>query len=130
MTDTPEKALREAEEWLISAKDKLAIAEDEEEAANVCCALAIHAIIRANDAICLKFEKRKPTKHDDISYIFEKLIRKEMIGKENLGFVRLLEKAMFDKSGADYGKKEFTFEDAQDYVERAEEFMLGVKRHI
>jgi len=40
MTDTPERAIVEAESWLLSAKDKLAAAE-EEGAINVCCALAI-----------------------------------------------------------------------------------------
>jgi hypothetical protein len=54
MTDTAERAINEAEEWLASAKDKLALSESDEGAANVCCALAIHAIIRANDAVSLK----------------------------------------------------------------------------
>jgi len=130
MTDTAEKALKEAEEWLISAKDKLAIAEDEEGAANVCCALAIHAIIRANDAICLKFENIKPTKHDNLPQLFEKIIKKGSVGKENLRFVRLLTNAMSDKSGADYGKKTFSYGEAKDYVEEAEEFVSAIKGYI
>jgi hypothetical protein len=99
MSDTPERAIKEAEEWLASTKDKLIVAEEEEEAANVCCALAIHAIIRANDALCLKFLNIKPTKHDDIPYIFEKIVKEGKIEKNNLRFVKLLEKAMSDKSG-------------------------------
>lgn len=53
--DTPERAVGEAEEWLVSAKGKLEAAESDRPAANVCCALAVHAIIRANDALSLKF---------------------------------------------------------------------------
>ncbi|MFH0817633.1 MAG: hypothetical protein V1909_03280, partial [Candidatus Micrarchaeota archaeon] len=64
MTDSPERAIGEAENWLVSAKDKVALAESEEVAANVCCSLAIHAIIRANDAITLKFLRLKGTRHD------------------------------------------------------------------
>ena len=127
MSEAPERALKEAEEWLVSAKDKLAVAENEEGAANVCCALAIHAIIRANDALSLKFENVKPTKHDDAPHLFEKMVRNGKIGRENLRFVRLLEKAVSDKSGADYGKKVFSYEDAKSYVESAEEFVSAIK---
>ncbi len=49
MSDTFERAFAEAESWLASAKHGLVEAEDEEARANVCCAQAIHAIIRAND---------------------------------------------------------------------------------
>jgi len=130
MTDTPERAMREAEEWLISAKDKLIVAEDEEEAANVCCSLAIHAIIRANDSLCLKFENKKPTRHEDISHMFENIMVKRNVGRENVRFVRLLEKAMKDKSGADYGKETFRYEDAKDYVEKADEFISAIKGYL
>jgi len=130
MSDTYERAMKEAEEWLVSAKDKLIIAEDEEEAANVCCSLAIHAIIRANDALTLKYENKKPTKHDDVPHIFKEIINKKSIGKENIRFVRLLEKAMEDKSGADYGKREFSYEEAKKYVDNAEEFVSAMKGYI
>lgn len=54
MTDTHERAFHEAESWLVSAKHGLAEAEDDYASSNVCCAQAIHAIIRANDALSLK----------------------------------------------------------------------------
>ena len=130
MSDKPERALREAEEWLVSAKDKLAAAEEEGEAANVCCALAIHALIRANDALALKFLNLKATRHDDAPHMFEKLINTGKIGRENIRFARLIEKAVSDKSGADYGKKAFDYEDAKRYVESAEEFVAAVKGYI
>ncbi len=127
MTDTAERAIKEAEEWLISAKDKLALAESDEGAANVCCALAIHAIIRANDAISLKFLRLKATRHDDASAMFSKVLQQGKIGSENRRFLRLLQKAMSDKSGADYGKKAFHYSEAKKYVEEAEEFVAAVK---
>jgi uncharacterized protein (UPF0332 family) len=130
MKDNAERAIKEAEAWLVSAKDKLIIAEDEEEAANVCCALAIHAIIRANDALCLKFLNLKPTKHDDIPHIFDNIIKEGKIGKGNHHFMKLLEKVKLDKSGADYGKKEFSYEEAKDYVGKAEEFVSAMKGYI
>ena len=55
MTDNPERAIEEAEEWMQSAHEKLPRAMSNPRAASVCCGEAIHAIIRANDAITQKF---------------------------------------------------------------------------
>jgi len=79
------------------------------------------------DALSLKFENVKPTKHDDAPPLFEKIVRNGKIGRENLRFVRLLEKVVSDKSGADYGKKTFSYEDAKRYVESAGEFASAVR---
>ena len=68
MTDSPEKALKEAEAWLVSAKHMLVEAHSDEGLSGVCCAEAIHSIIRANDALMLKFYKVKPTRHDDVPF--------------------------------------------------------------
>lgn len=130
MTDNPERAIKEAGAWLVSAKDKLALAETEEFEANVCCALAIHAIIRANDSVSLKFLGLKATRHDDAPTLFSKLLQQGKIISENKRFLRLLQKAVVDKSGADYGKSTFDYEDAKKYVEDAEEFIAAVNEII
>jgi len=127
MIDTAERAIKEAEDWLVSAKDKLAIAESDDSAANVCCALAIHAIIRANDAVSLKHLGIKATRHDDAPAIFSRLTQQGKLARENTRFLRLLQRAMKDKSGADYGKRVFHYEDAQKYVADAEEFISAAK---
>ena len=75
--DTSGRAIKEAAEWLVSAKDKLLLAEEDDSAANVCCALAIHAIIRANDALALEFLHAKATRHDDASMLSPKSSSRE-----------------------------------------------------
>lgn len=127
MSDSPEKALKEAEAWLVSAKDKLIAAQEDEELSSVTCAQVIHAIIRANDALTLHHLGIKATRHDDIVTIFSRLIREGKISKSNELFKDLLARVVKDKGGADYGKKEFTLEDAQEYVEKGEEFVNAVK---
>ena len=127
MNDNPERAIKEAEEWLVSAKDKLIVAKEDEEVSNVCCALAIHAIIRANDALTLHHLGKKATRHDDVVTIFDNLMREGKISKSHVAFKSLLAKTMRDKSGADYGKQAFTLEEAEEYVEKAEEFINAVK---
>lgn len=127
MTDTPERALHEAESWLVSAKHSLADASDDEAGANVCCAQSIHAIIRANDALSLKFLGHKPTRHDDAAIVFAKLIREGKLPESAGLFKDLIADAMRDKSGADYGKASFSYEAAEEYVEKADEFIAMVK---
>jgi uncharacterized protein (UPF0332 family) len=126
MMDNPERAIMEAEGWLASAKEKLRDAQDEAALANVCCALAIHAVIRANDALSLRYLGIKPTRHDDMVTVFSKLLRNNL-PKEDMRFKELIGKVPRDKSGADYGKKEFSYAEAEEYVEKAEEF-VGMAR--
>ena len=127
MTDTPERALHEAEDWLLSARQSLIDADGDEARSNVCCAQAIHAIIRANDALSLKFLGHKPTRHDDAAIVFMKIAREGKLPEGAVGFRGLIADAMRDKSGADYGKRSFSYEDARKYAERAGHFIAMVK---
>ncbi len=127
MTDNPERALKEAESWLVSAKHSSVNAGEDDASANVCCSQAIHAVIRANDALSLKFLGHKPTRHDDAAIVFAKLVREGKLPKNSEDFKDLIANAMRDKSGADYGKQSFSQEDAQEYVELAEQFIAMVR---
>lgn len=130
MGDNPGRAIREAEGWLESATEKLGEARDEPAMANVCCALAIHAIIRANDALSLKFLGLKGTRHDDLAAVFSKMLREGKLPESDGRFRDVLAKAAADKSGADYGKKEFSYWEAEEYVEDAEEFVNAARCRI
>jgi len=128
--DTSERALKEAEGWLVSAKDKLIQAREDEVLANVVCAQAIHAIIRANDALTLKFLKVKTTRHDDATVLFVKMIKSKNIADSDTRFKEVLARIVRDKSGADYGKKQFSLEEAEAYVNDAEEFVNMAIKYV
>src|SRR3989344_5123895 len=102
MNDTYERALQEAESWLVSAKHGLAEAEDDYASANVCCAQAIHAVIRANDALSMKFLSHKPPRADGAPIGFGKLVRRGKPPRQGAEFKDLVGYSMKDKSGADY----------------------------
>jgi len=85
MMDSPEKAVAEAEAWLDGARNAMA---GEAGALNVCCAQAIHSIIRANDALCMKFIGHKPTRHEDIPHLLRKMISQGKIKPERCGILR------------------------------------------
>lgn len=125
--DNPQRALKEADGWLVSAKESLKGAEKDTEVANVCCAEAIHAIIRANDALSMKFFGMKATRHDDAAIIFVKLIKQGKLPKGAETFKDIVASAMRDKSGADYGKGSFSREDALWYLTQAESFIAMAK---
>lgn len=127
MTDTPARALHEAENWLASASHILADATEDEARANVCCAQFIHALIRANDALSLKFLGYKATRHDDAAVVFAKIVREGKLPESAAEFKSVMAQAMRDKSGADYGKSSFSYKDAQRYAERAGHFVAIVK---
>ena len=119
--------MKEAESWLVSAKHSLLEAEEDDASANVCCSQAIHAVIRTNDALSLKFLGHKPTRHDDTAIVFAKLVREGKIPDRAKPFKDLIADAMRDKSGADYGKQSFSYENAQKYVERTEQFVSAIR---
>ena len=75
----------------------------------------------------LKLMKMKGTRHDDAPALFSKMLQQGKLAGENRRFLPLIQKAMSDKSGADYGKKAFSFEDAKNYVGAAEEFVAAMK---
>jgi hypothetical protein len=72
----------------------------------------------------------KPTRHDDAPAVFSKLLEQGKLRAENRRFLRLLQRASVDKSGADYGKSTFCYEDALRYVQEAEEFVAAMKGAI
>ncbi|MDO8339297.1 MAG: hypothetical protein Q7T16_01425 [Candidatus Burarchaeum sp.] len=121
-TDTAEKALSEAREWLSTAE--LALSHCKTGApASVACAEAIHAIIRANDALTIHFLNRKATRHDDMPFLFLDLLRQGKLEKTHEHFHSLLSRALHAKSGADYGRQMFTLQDADYFVKGAREFL-------
>ena len=128
MMDNPEKAVAEAEAWLKGAHKTLEARTVG--TANVCCAQAIHSIIRANDALCMKFMGHKPTRHEDMPHAFRKMMDQQRIGAEERRFEHLLAKAMASKSGADYGKADFKWSDAEFFVKEAEEFISMAKKYL
>lgn len=128
--DTAERAIAEAFEWLESAKASLGRCEDDSAACNVACSQAIHSIIRANDALTLKFLGKKGTRHDDAPALFAHLIKHAFLKKDDEKFASIIANAMVKKSGADYGKDVFLRKDAEKLVQHAEEFAHAAGKYV
>jgi uncharacterized protein (UPF0332 family) len=130
MKDEPAKALEEAKIWLKTAEMALKEANHNKASIPVACAEAIHSIIRANDALTLHFLGKKSTRHDDAPYLFLELIKQGKLERKDDAHVEFLMQAMRSKSGADYGKEEFTLKQAEYFVSKANEYLDFVERKI
>ncbi len=130
MIDSPQRALAEAEEWLQSSKLMSERVEKHQLAVAVCCAQAIHALIRANDALTLSYLGKKSGRHDDAPFLFMELIKQNKIEEKESLFEKILMKAMQEKSGADYGKSSYSKKDAHYFIQEAEKFISMVKIYI
>ena len=74
--------LEEAEAWLASAEYLLEAAGQPRARFTVAIAQAIHAIIRSNDALTMRFLGRRSTRHDDAVVLFRELVRTDRIPPE------------------------------------------------
>ena len=120
----------EALEWLESAKTTLGHAEHEPIVCSVACSQAIHSLIRANDALCMKFLEKKATRHDDAPALFRLLVKNGYLRKEDEKLSSILVEAMSRKSGADYGKDSFSLRDAKKLVADVEFFALAARKYL
>ena len=123
--DNPEKAIGEAGSWLEGANQALEAGDS-----NVACAMAIHSIIRANDALCLRFLGRKATRHDDAHIMFNRILNQGKLPAGEREHAFAVARAMQNKSGADYGKIDFSREQAKNTVVDAGKFLEMAKGHL
>lgn len=93
--------LEEADAWYESA---IATFESDRgrERFTVAVAQAIHALIRANDALTTKYLGKRSTRHEEASVLFGDLIKRDKIDPKFSGFRKLLSKAAAEKSDFDY----------------------------
>lgn len=127
-SDSPAKALADAKVWLASAEETFT--RSGERSHVVAAAQAIHAIIRANDAITSELIGKKATRHDDAPLLFKQLIREGKLPAGSERFALLLFRSMESKSGADYGRGDIGKWDAEYFVTGAREFVALAEKCI
>ncbi|MDI6639953.1 MAG: hypothetical protein QMD78_03930 [Methanocellales archaeon] len=122
------KELKEAEFWLESAKDLMDVMSPDKEKYTVAVAQAIHSIIRANDALTLKFLKKRAMRHDDAVRLFRDLIGLNKIPSKfaDLGSAIIIP-AVQTKSKADYKGIEVSKAEAERWLRKAQKFIECAK---
>ena len=89
----------------------------------VAIAMAIHSIIKANDALTFKFMNITAKRHDDARRLFEDLIKKNFVKAEYANYKNIIQDAITNKAKAEYRGAFFSKNDFEDMKKKAEKFL-------
>ena len=89
----------------------------------VAITMLIHATIKANDALTLKFMNITARRHDDARRLFEDLIKKNLIKAEYASYNLILQDVISAKAKADYRGGFFSKKEFGEMKRKAEKFM-------
>jgi hypothetical protein len=116
--------LEQSRIWLDAAKYAVSLSDAPNAKYIVGTAMAIHAIIKANDALSFKFLNTTAHRHDDARRLFEDIIRRNLIKSEYAGNKRIIQDAINNKARAEYRISSFSKSEAEDMIRKAEKFIM------
>lgn len=123
--------IREAEFWLESARSLLNSPYEDSEKYTVAVAQAIHSIIKANDALTMKFLGKRAIKHQDAIGLFLQLVTGNKIPAKFSDLRKtVLEPAIQTKSKADYKGLRSSKSDAEKWIRLAEKFLKSAQESL
>lgn len=122
------RELEEAESWLEAAKFTLENTARGSERFTTAVAQAIHALIRANDALTVRFLRKRSSRHEDAAALFGDLVRQNKIPAPFASQRKLLVRASAEKSKYDYKGVAVGKDEAARWIRDTAEFIVGVKQ--
>ena len=117
------KDLEEAASWLDAAQFTLANTTKGRARFTVAIAQSIHALIKANDALTMRFLGRRSTRHEDAAAMFGTLIKQDKVPPKYAHLRSLLTRAIAAKPEYDYKGTEAGQEEAKRWVREVAEFI-------
>ena len=125
------REVKEAEFWLKSAKDLFDSEIPNPEKYTVVTAQVIHSIIKANDALTLKFLGKRAIRHDDAPQLFLNLIKFNKIPSKFADLRKtVIIPAINTKSRADYKGIKVSKTEAERWIRMGEKFLKSVKECV
>lgn len=119
----------QAKAWIEGAKH-VAEGEGSNQKYNVAVAMMIHAIIKANDALTIKFLNITSRRHDDAARFFDDLIKKNFVKSEYAKYGEIIQEAIHNKAKAEYRLSFFSKSDFENFKRKAEKFLKLVEELI
>ncbi len=113
----------QAKLWLEGAKYIADYNSEDRDKYAVAVAMAIHAIIKANDALTFKFMNTTARRHDDARRLFEDLVKRNFIKTKHANYNQIIQEAINNKSKAEYRVSFFSKNDFEDMKRKAEKFL-------
>ena len=116
--------VKEAEAWIESARALVGNDVMGEERYTVVVAQSIHSIIRANDAMTLRFLGKRAIRHEDSPRMFLDMVTGNKIPPQYAGLRKdILLPSVQTKSQADYKGTVFSKKEALSWIGKAEKFL-------
>ncbi|MBL7116882.1 MAG: HEPN domain-containing protein [Nanoarchaeota archaeon] len=116
--------------WLKAAKHTADSSSEGKSKFAVAVAMAVHAIIKANDALTFKFLNITARRHDDARRLFEDLIKRNLIKANYANYKQIIQDAINSKAKAEYREAFFSKKDFEDMKRKAEKFIKMVEEII
>lgn len=120
----------QAKFWLEGAKHVADSGSGDRNQYAVAIAMAIHAIIKANDALTFKFLSVTARRHDDARRLFEDLIKRNFIKAEYSNYKQIIQEAINTKAKAEYRGTFFSKKDFEEMKRKAEKFIKMAEEMI
>lgn len=118
-----EKAhFEEAKIWLHGAEYASNLGGGREKYA-VAVSMAIHSILKANDALTMKFMGLTARRHDDARRLFEELVKKNFIKAQYADYKHIIQDAINNKAKAEYRGGFFSKSDFESMKRDADKFL-------
>ena len=112
----------EAKIWLQGA-EYVSNLDSGREKYSVAVSMAIHSILKANDALTLKFLGMTARRHDDARRLYEDLIKKNFVRAIYSGYKQIIQEAISSKAKAEYRGAFFSKSDFESMKRDAEKFL-------
>lgn len=122
------KALKESEYWFKAAEHTIETAGSEE-AYTVAVAQAIHSIIKANDALALKYLGETAKRHDQAVQFFHRLIVENKIPQNEAAYKEIIMLAVQEKSKFDYSGTPSSKAKAKHWLADADKFLKLARKY-
>ena len=120
----------QAKLWLEGAEYVANHESETKDKYNVAVAMAIHSIIKANDALTYKFMNITAKRHDDARRLFEDLIKKNFVKSEYSNYKQIIQDAISNKAKAEYRAAFFSRNDFESMKRKADKFIKMVEEII
>jgi hypothetical protein len=117
----------EAEAWLSAAESLQGQKHLGRARFTVIAALSIHSMIKANDALTMRFLRKRSTRHEDAPKLFRDLVAQNKIPSERAGLRDLLSDAVADKPDFDYKGEAESQSGAERRIRLARQFLDAVR---
>ena len=120
----------QAKLWLEGAAYVSRLPLEDRNKYSVAIAMAIHSVMKANDALTIKFMNKVARRHDETRTLFGELIKQRHVQEKYSDYKNILQDAINDKEKAECQSSVFSKNDFDVFQRKAEKFLSMVEEIV